>query len=76
MAPEHEAPELMGYDEVGGGCYFRRQPATAEELEHAINAVRVACCGAVHYGGVNPNVLKRLTAPAESRSPWWRFWAR
>jgi hypothetical protein len=28
MAPEYEAPELMGYDEQTG-CYFKRQPKTA-----------------------------------------------
>ena len=31
MAPHHEAPELMGMDDATG-CYFRRQPQTAEEL--------------------------------------------
>jgi hypothetical protein len=50
MAPHHEAPELMGMDEETG-CYFRRQPQTAEELERAVEAVRVSCVEALRYSG-------------------------
>lgn len=60
-APEHEAPELMDHaeDEVYH-CYFRRQPETAEEVEHAVLAVYVSCCGAVRYAGSDPAILGRL----------------
>lgn len=61
MAPEHEAPELMGYDK-GTGCYFKRQPATPEELEHAIEAVWVSCVEALRYAGNDPVILERLRA--------------
>ena len=46
--PEAEAPELMAHD-ADNHCYFRRQPQTAEELEHACLAVFVSCCEAVQY---------------------------
>jgi hypothetical protein len=62
-APEHEAPDLMAHDstaDAGYHCYFKRQPATPEELERAMMAVAVGCCGAVRYGGTNPAVLHRL----------------
>lgn len=61
MAPHHEAPELMGMDEATG-CYFRRQPQTAEELEHAVEAVRVSCVEALRYAGDDLKVLERLRA--------------
>jgi hypothetical protein len=60
MAPEAEAPELMGFDEKSGNCYFKRQPATPEELEHAIAAVSVSDIQALRYGGHNEYVLRRL----------------
>jgi hypothetical protein len=63
QAPEHEAPELMANTGEDGGryhCYFRRQPETPEELEHAISAVLVCCCGSVQYGGGDPEILGRL----------------
>src|SRR5262245_43124664 len=53
-APEHEAPELMSHDpgaHAGYHCYFKRQPATPQELQRAVMAVAVGCCGAVRYGG-------------------------
>lgn len=61
MAPHHEAPELMGMDEATG-CYFRRQPRTAEELEHAVEAIRVSCVEALRYSGSDPEALERLRA--------------
>jgi ferredoxin len=61
MAPHHEAPELMGMDEETG-CYFRRQPQTAEELESAVEAVRVSCVEALRYSGDDPEILARFRA--------------
>ena len=66
MSPEAAAPELMGFFEDGSGnhgkshCYFRRQPRTAEEVDHALEAIRVACCGALRYSGDDPEILARL----------------
>lgn len=62
-APEHEAPDLMAHDTAVNGhyqCYFRKQPQNPEELEHAIWAVAVGCCGSVRYGGTNKAILARL----------------
>lgn len=59
-APEHEAPDLMDHDEPRYHCYFKKQPSTPEEVERAIRAVRVACCGAVRYAGQDAEVLIRL----------------
>jgi hypothetical protein len=69
-APEHEAPDLMAHDPAalaGYHCYFKRQPQTPEELQRAIMAVAVGCCGAVRYGGSNPEILRHLAqvAPAD-----------
>ena len=56
-APEHAAPELMGFfDDPDGSnarshCCFKRQPQTVEELQHALEAIHVSCCRAVRYGG-------------------------
>jgi hypothetical protein len=61
MAPESVAPELMSYDR-GTGCYFKRQPATPEEVEHAVEAVWVSCVEALHYSGDDPKILERLRA--------------
>ena len=68
MAPEHEAPDLMGFfdgDQAGAAnshCYFKKQPQTPEETERAINAVRAACCGALRYGGDDQRLIDRLLA--------------
>lgn len=66
-APEHEAPELMSHDESTHGyghCYFKRQPSTPDEVSHAIEAVKVSCCGAVRYGGSDPAIISRLPSEA------------
>src|SRR2546426_5210227 len=61
-APEHEAPGLMGFYQdpsgthKGSHCYFRKQPKTRAELEQAIRAVWVSCCGALRYGGHDARV--------------------
>jgi hypothetical protein len=61
--PELEAPDLMGHDEdpsVIYHCYFKKQPSTPEEVERAIRAVWISCCGAVQYDGDDPAILQRL----------------
>ena len=56
--PELVAPDLIaGTSE--GHCYFQKQPATPEELERAIEAVRASCCGAVMYVGHDPVIRRR-----------------
>ena len=62
-APEHEAPDLMAHDPKAPGgyhCYFKRQPSTPEELQRAVMAVRVGCCGAVRYGGQDRTIIEQL----------------
>ena len=60
-APEPEAPDLMSHDETNHHhCYFKCQPQTSAEIEKAIRAVRVGCCGAVRYGGHDPQIIKQL----------------
>jgi hypothetical protein len=64
-APEHEAPALMAHDEteeIGYHCYFKRQPENPDEIQLAIRAIRVGCCGAVRYGGHNPQIIQQLMA--------------
>lgn len=51
----------MGLDEATG-CYFKRQPQTPEEIEHAIEAVWVSCVEALRYAGSDPAILERLRA--------------
>jgi len=80
-APEHEAPDLMSFDEERGSCYFLRQPTTPEETERAIQAVGVSCCGAVRYAGSDPKILQRLAEVQSPKhhgrpKPWWKFWKR
>jgi hypothetical protein len=41
-------------------CFFKKQPESPEELEKAIQAVNVCCCGAYRYSGNDPNVISRL----------------
>jgi hypothetical protein len=70
-APEHEAPALMSHVKDGSRddcyhCYFKRQPQTPEEVQQAIRAVQVACCGAVRYGGRDPQIVSRLRALGSS----------
>lgn len=76
-APRSVAPELIDYDE-NGHCYFKCQPQTPEEVEHAIYAVGVSCVEAVRYKGNDSEILKRIgTTPCFNRikeSP--SFWRR
>jgi len=59
LAPENQAPELMGFEEPNG-CFFRRQPETSSEVEHAINAVHYSCVQALRYAGDDPSIIERL----------------
>src|SRR4029079_18718410 len=63
-APEHHAPDLMGFVEGKTGaechCYFKRQPRSPEETQQAIRAIAASCCGALHYGGRDKAIVKAL----------------
>jgi hypothetical protein len=64
--PEQEAPDLIGFYEDGSGshgnshCYFKKQPETPEELDGAIAAMKLACCGCYIYEGNDPEIIRRL----------------
>jgi hypothetical protein len=75
----------MGFDEEAHHCYFKKQPATGEEVERAARAVWASCCGAVQYVGEDPAIRRRITElhlksapgrrqPAKQKKPWWKFW--
>ncbi len=60
LAP-HEAPELMASPvDTNEDCYFKRQPETPEEVEHAINAVMITEMDCIRYGGDDPAIIQRL----------------
>jgi hypothetical protein len=59
-APEVEARGLMSFDDDHSSCFFERQPMTPEEEYRAIRAIGASCCGAVRYGGSDPDVIARL----------------
>jgi len=65
--PEHEAPDLMGFHDSDSDsnaeshCYFKKQPATPEELQRAIAAVCACCCGALRYAGSEVPVLQKIS---------------
>jgi hypothetical protein len=60
MMPEVEAPELMGFDQEQGNCYFKKQPTTPEEISHAISAVANSEIQGLRYAGSEPDILRRL----------------
>jgi len=62
MISVEEAPDLMGFDEKEGHCYFKKQPATEKEIENAIEEIDVSCCSALRYCGTDPKIIKKLTA--------------
>lgn len=57
-APAAVAPDLVAINERH--CYFKKQPSTSVELEHAIAAIKSCCCGAYRYAGVDGEVIARL----------------
>jgi len=56
--PEAAAPNLVVMNERH--CFFKKQPESPDELEQAILAANVCCCGAYHYSGSDPKVISRL----------------
>ena len=60
--PAAVAPDLVEMNE--NHCYFKKQPSTQAEIEHAINAVNSCCCGAYRYRGADRAVIARLDVQA------------
>ena len=62
--PYHVAPDMINWErdaeERPSHCYFRKQPETALELIHAVNAVAGSCCGALRYCGSDPKIIQKL----------------
>ena len=59
--PHAQAPELMNDCKVEfRECYFRRQPATAEEVDHAIREIWVSELSCLRYGGTDQSIIRRL----------------
>jgi hypothetical protein len=44
-------------------CRFKRQPENEEELQQAINAIRVCCIQAIRYAGNDKTILDRIGDP-------------
>ncbi len=57
-APAAVSPNLVDMNE--DHCYFKKQPQSPEELEQAIKAVDMCCCGAYRYAGNDSDVISRL----------------
>jgi hypothetical protein len=64
MQPHAAAPDLMGFlgNDDQGHCFFMRQPVTSQDMQQAVASIRASCCGAVRYGGNDPEVLRTLRA--------------
>jgi hypothetical protein len=62
--PEAVAPTLIGFhDDADAGkshCYLKKQPSNAREVELAVKAVELCCCGAYGYRGTDPAVRRKL----------------
>ncbi|PCJ56310.1 MAG: hypothetical protein COA79_19265 [Planctomycetota bacterium] len=64
-APVTEAPGLMCFDSEGQ-CYFKKQPSNEKELQDAVTAINISCCGAVMYVGND----KQILLDTESATPF------
>ena len=61
--PFVEAPDLFGMweDEKGPwGCFVKRQPETAEEVQQMINTIAAAELGCIRYRGRDREIRRRL----------------
>ncbi len=57
--PKRKGRALIEHSKTGH-CYFKKQPETDGEVEHAINAISVSCIGALRYGGKEENILRKI----------------
>jgi hypothetical protein len=59
--PHEQAPELMNDStQEFQQCFFRRQPRTPEETEHAIQAIWVSETASLRYGGTDQAIIQKL----------------
>lgn len=61
-APHAVAPDLIGWAENvdASHCIWKRQPATSQETDQAINAVLASEVACHRYAGNDPRILGRL----------------
>lgn len=57
--PHAEAPDLFG--ESREGCYVKKQPSSADEIDRMISAMAVQELGCIRYKGTDPDILARLS---------------
>src|SRR6476620_11613250 len=62
--PHVVAPELMAWTEDGHHCFWKRQPETPDELEHAIRVLETQEFGCHRYAGSDIRVFKRVLGAA------------
>lgn len=59
--PKSVAPDLIEFEtETMGHCYFKKQPASPDEVFRAIRAVETCCCGSYRHSGDDEEIKKRL----------------
>jgi hypothetical protein len=59
--PHAEAPELLNDPNKDfRQCYFRRQPQTPLEVEHAVEAIWASDIAALRYGGTDQSIIRKL----------------
>ena len=55
---------LLALAEIGRShCRYYRQPETADDLDQAIDEVRICVVGAIRYAGTDKAVLDRIDRP-------------
>jgi hypothetical protein len=60
--PQSVAPTLVGWLDTKNstGCYWIRQPRTAQELEQAIRIIHEQELDCHRYAGTDPKVIRKL----------------
>jgi len=58
---------LIGPCSTEGGCYFKRQPESSDEIAAAIRAMLVSCVEVHRYGGTDPDILARLAEQGRAK---------
>jgi hypothetical protein len=53
---DHEAPELVGWNETTRRCYVKRQPVGAQELRDMLRAASCSEVDGLRYAGSDPEV--------------------
>ncbi len=58
--PHVIAPDLVGWAKDEKHCCWKKQPETAEELERAIEVIKVSEVGCHRYAGTDPAVMTQI----------------